>query len=316
MNTNSIDRFFSQIEKRWRGGLDMKRKQGTVYQWEHFTYALELHRLLPYAPNVSVFYIVRCIDRKVKGEETLNRSKHQITTDIDYLHRCQQLFGDGQWPDPTIPNTRHDCIRMHLALVNGKEKRNRYTDYRKNLASNIENDKKYSTLTMKEDDGLESSRQKQIKAVIEDFPYFTNKDMAAKYGMKEVTVIGYGSKYHLNKDKAFFHEVYRPVMKELSRRYSGASNEELVKMLDLTKDKLYEYADEFRVAGKKQLSQTEADLRKQLRECQAELEGEKRRFRVAQEYFFQTLVVIRRKFGNDAAIELRDGYRKKLQEEK
>lgn len=137
MNTNSIDRFFSQIVKRWNGWLDMKRQQGTAWQWEHFTYALELHRLLPYAPNVSVYYILRCIDRKVKGDKGLSRSKYQIATDIEYLYRCQRLFGEGTWPDPTIPNICHDCIRMHLVLVNGKRKRNRYTDYRKNLASNI-----------------------------------------------------------------------------------------------------------------------------------------------------------------------------------
>ena len=79
---------------------------------------------------------------------------------------------------------------------------------------------------------------------------------------------------------------------------------------------LYAYADEFRVTDKDPLSQTEAELRKQLRECQTELDREKRRFLVAQEYFFQTLVVIRRKLGNDAALKLRDGYRKKLQEDK
>lgn len=168
---------------------------------------------------------------------------------------------------------------------------------------------------MKEDGGLESANRKKMKAIIEDFPYFTNKDLAAKYGLKENTINSYGSSHGVNKDKTFRREVYLPVMKELCKRHPDKSNEEIVCSLGLTKEMLYAYADEFRVTDKDPLSQTEAELRKQLRECQTELDREKRRFLVAQEYFFQTLVVIRRKLGNDAALKLRDGYRKKLQEE-
>ena len=105
------DEFFDMVQKRYDRGLSFKRPSGRDTQWESFQYALELHRLMPYAADVKPQYILRLIQERLKGGR---RTKYQVRQDLAFHERLSEMFDGKPWPRPVIPNSKHDTIRMHL----------------------------------------------------------------------------------------------------------------------------------------------------------------------------------------------------------
>ena len=114
----SYDEFYDMIEKRWQRGLSFDRPFGTHKMYEHFTYALELHRIICFCPKARPYKVLSVISLKLAGEQ---RTKERKRADILCYKRLKQIFGDAQWPAPKIKNNDHDCIRMKVVSITSKQ---------------------------------------------------------------------------------------------------------------------------------------------------------------------------------------------------
>lgn len=109
------NQFFDIIEKRLRNGLSILTA-GDKSRNDKLTLALELHRLLPYCPLISLRYAFRMVVMKL---ENVVPDKNRTHDFVQFYQMLDATIGDRKWPDPKIPNNKHDGLRLRLQEING-----------------------------------------------------------------------------------------------------------------------------------------------------------------------------------------------------
>ena len=108
------DQFLNIIEKRLANGLSILNVGDDKYK-ERLTLALEIHRLVPHCPLVKLRYVYRLVHLKLVGGVPDKARTHAF---IQFYELLEVAMGDHQWPDPKIPNNKHDDIRMKMQEAN------------------------------------------------------------------------------------------------------------------------------------------------------------------------------------------------------
>ena len=109
------DQFLNIIEKRLANKLSILNVGDDKHK-EKLTLALEVHRLLPHCPLVKLRYVFRMVHLKLVGVVPDKARTHAF---LQFYQLLEVAMGDHQWPDPKIPNNKHDGIRMKLQESNG-----------------------------------------------------------------------------------------------------------------------------------------------------------------------------------------------------
>lgn len=109
------DKYFETIRKRLEHGLSILNA-GNKSQNDKLTFALEVHRLLSYCPLVSLRYAFRMVVMKL---ENVAPDKYRTHTFVQFYRMLDATINDCKWPDPKIPNNKHDGLRLRLQEING-----------------------------------------------------------------------------------------------------------------------------------------------------------------------------------------------------
>lgn len=109
------DQFLNIIEKRLANKLSILNVGDDKHK-EKLTLALEVHRLLPHCPLVKLRYVFRMVHLKLANVVPDKARTHNF---LQFYQLLEVAMGDHQWPDPKIPNNKHDGIRMKLQESNG-----------------------------------------------------------------------------------------------------------------------------------------------------------------------------------------------------
>lgn len=110
----TYDDYFNKMDKRLANGLSIL-DIGTPSMNQSLTFALEAHRLLPYASLCSLRYVFRMIYLKLKSGQPDKAQLHHL---CEFYPQLAAVIGDRKWPDPKIKNNTHDAIRMKMQEVN------------------------------------------------------------------------------------------------------------------------------------------------------------------------------------------------------
>ena len=108
------NQFFDIIEKRLKNGLSILNAGDDKHR-EMLTLALEVHRLLPYCPLVSTRYVFRMVYMKLNN---IAPDKSRTHSFFEFYQLLEVSMGSHKWPDPKIPNNKHDGVRTKLQETN------------------------------------------------------------------------------------------------------------------------------------------------------------------------------------------------------
>lgn len=119
------EQFLNNIEKRLSNGLSILNAGDDKHK-EKMTFALEVHRLLPYCSLLNMRYVFKIVYMKLKIAAP---NKEIIRSFIQFYQLFEVALGSHKWPEPKIQNNMHDSIRVKLqdsnaqveAALNGKE---------------------------------------------------------------------------------------------------------------------------------------------------------------------------------------------------
>lgn len=119
------EQFLNNIEKRLNNGLSILNAGDDKHK-EKMTFALEVHRLLPYCSLLNMRYVFKIVYMKLKISAP---NKEIIHSFIQFYQLFEVALGSHKWPEPKIQNNMHDSIRVKLqdsnakveAALNGKE---------------------------------------------------------------------------------------------------------------------------------------------------------------------------------------------------
>ena len=108
------NQFMDSIEKRLANGLSILNA-GDGKHYKMLTLALEVHRLLPYCPLVSTRYVFRMVYMKLNH---IAPDKSRTHSFFEFYQLLEVSMGSHKWPNPKIPNNKHDGIRTKLQEIN------------------------------------------------------------------------------------------------------------------------------------------------------------------------------------------------------
>lgn len=110
------EQFLNNIEKRLSNGLSILNAGDDKHK-EKMTFALEVHRLLPYCSLLSMRYVFKIVYMKLKIAAP---NKEIIRSFIQFYQLFEVALGSHKWPEPKIQNNMHDSIRVKLQDSNAK----------------------------------------------------------------------------------------------------------------------------------------------------------------------------------------------------
>lgn len=161
------DQFLNIIEKRLASGLSILNIGDDVHN-ERLTFALEVHRLLPHCPLVSIRYVFRMVHMKLN---IIAPDKAKTHAFMQFYQLLAVAMGSHKWPDPKIPNNKHDGVRMKLqetnTYINAAIEGDRLTTRQRNIAIKAASDEIKSAIreaekTKKREEAMAKRRSKYM----------------------------------------------------------------------------------------------------------------------------------------------------------
>ena len=154
------EQFLNIIEKRLCNGLSILNAGDDKHK-EKMTFALEVHRLLPYCSLLNMRYIFKIVYLKLKIAAP---NKEIIHSFIQFYQLFEVSLGSQKWPDPKIQNNMHDSIRVKLqdsnakveAALNGEE----LTATQKRIVTAAANDEAKAAIKL----AAETRRREKVQA--------------------------------------------------------------------------------------------------------------------------------------------------------